>query len=294
MAGTTIASLEAVCGGSVVRAMPNTPAAIGRGITVAVGSQERQRRTARDCGCAVARHRRGGMGRQGKPDGRGDRGLRLRSGLVFLLAEELARAGVAAGLPAELAGRLARETVAGSGELLLARNWIPPRCARMSLRQAAPRPPRWTCDGAERPAAAADARRGRGDAAFEGSGEVVCCCPHGEEARQRRLEPCSPAGAPRHSSFETRFRAPQDEVEQRSYFPARLLVNISALTKPRAWRPSPILRSPSKASTSKRMTRRSTAKTFPVTRTVAPTSDAPRWRISTSVPTVISPAADGP
>jgi pyrroline-5-carboxylate reductase len=39
MAGTTIASLEAVCGGSVVRAMPNTPAAIGRGITVAVAAK---------------------------------------------------------------------------------------------------------------------------------------------------------------------------------------------------------------------------------------------------------------
>jgi pyrroline-5-carboxylate reductase len=37
---------------------------------------------------------------------------------VFLLAEELARAGVAAGLPTELATKLARETVAGSGELL--------------------------------------------------------------------------------------------------------------------------------------------------------------------------------
>src|SRR4029078_11162410 len=37
---------------------------------------------------------------------------------VFLLAEPLARAGVAAGLPAELSARLARETVAGSGELL--------------------------------------------------------------------------------------------------------------------------------------------------------------------------------
>ena len=37
---------------------------------------------------------------------------------IFLLAEELARAGVEAGLPAELATRLARETVAGSGELL--------------------------------------------------------------------------------------------------------------------------------------------------------------------------------
>ncbi len=37
---------------------------------------------------------------------------------VFLLAEALAQAGVAAGLPAPLAAKLARETVAGSGELL--------------------------------------------------------------------------------------------------------------------------------------------------------------------------------
>jgi pyrroline-5-carboxylate reductase len=37
---------------------------------------------------------------------------------VFLLAEALAEAGVAAGLPPTLAARLARETVAGSGELL--------------------------------------------------------------------------------------------------------------------------------------------------------------------------------
>ena len=37
---------------------------------------------------------------------------------VFLLAESLARAGAAAGLPADLAARLARATVAGSGELL--------------------------------------------------------------------------------------------------------------------------------------------------------------------------------
>src|SRR5207237_1196182 len=37
---------------------------------------------------------------------------------VFLLAEQLARAGVEAGLPGELATKLARETVAGSGEVL--------------------------------------------------------------------------------------------------------------------------------------------------------------------------------
>src|SRR6202521_3761100 len=40
MAGTTIASIEDVCGGSVVRAMPNTPAAIRRGITVAVAANK--------------------------------------------------------------------------------------------------------------------------------------------------------------------------------------------------------------------------------------------------------------
>src|ERR1700761_8661815 len=40
MAGTTIASLGEVLGGHVVRAMPNTPAAIGRGITVAVAASD--------------------------------------------------------------------------------------------------------------------------------------------------------------------------------------------------------------------------------------------------------------
>jgi len=37
---------------------------------------------------------------------------------VFLMVEALAEAGIACGLPAELAGRLARATVVGSGELL--------------------------------------------------------------------------------------------------------------------------------------------------------------------------------
>jgi pyrroline-5-carboxylate reductase len=37
---------------------------------------------------------------------------------VFLLAEALAQAGASAGLPHELAAKLARATVAGSGELL--------------------------------------------------------------------------------------------------------------------------------------------------------------------------------
>jgi len=118
MAGTTIASIAQACGGSVVRAMPNTPAAIGRGITVAVaaGNVSAGQRTTAD---ALLRA-------TGTVEWVNDEALMdavtavSGSGpaYVFLLAEELARAGVEAGLPAELAARLARETVSGSGELL--------------------------------------------------------------------------------------------------------------------------------------------------------------------------------
>ena len=118
MAGQPIASLEAVCGGSVVRAMPNTPAAIGRGITVAVAAKSvsaAQRSLAdallRATGSVEWVDKESLMDAVTAVSGSGP-------AYVFLLAEELARAGVAAGLPAELAARLARETVAGSGELL--------------------------------------------------------------------------------------------------------------------------------------------------------------------------------
>ncbi|XIA67724.1 pyrroline-5-carboxylate reductase [Bradyrhizobium sp. TZ2] len=118
MAGTTIAALEQVCGGMVVRAMPNTPAAIGRGITVAVAAKNvsaAQRATAdallRATGSVEWVDDEDLMDAVTAVSGSGP-------AYVFLLAEELARAGVEAGLPAELATKLARETVAGSGELL--------------------------------------------------------------------------------------------------------------------------------------------------------------------------------
>ncbi|SDO82361.1 pyrroline-5-carboxylate reductase [Afipia sp. GAS231] len=123
MAGTTIAVLESVMfeagsGGSVVRAMPNTPAAIGRGITVAVAAKKvspAQRAVAdallRATGSVEWVDKESLMDAVTAVSGSGP-------AYVFLLAEELARAGVAAGLPAELATKLARETVAGSGELL--------------------------------------------------------------------------------------------------------------------------------------------------------------------------------
>jgi pyrroline-5-carboxylate reductase len=118
MAGITIAALTEVCGGSVVRAMPNTPAAIGRGITVAVANKNvsaAQRGTAdallRSIGSVEWTSDETLMDAVTAVSGSGP-------AYVFLLAEELARAGVEAGLPPELATKLARETVAGSGELL--------------------------------------------------------------------------------------------------------------------------------------------------------------------------------
>ena len=119
MAGATIASIREVCGGgAVVRAMPNTPAAIGRGITVAVAAKDvtAEQRAVSDALLHAI----------GSVEWVGDEALMdavtavSGSGpaYVFLLAEELARAGVEAGLPFELATKLARETVSGSGELL--------------------------------------------------------------------------------------------------------------------------------------------------------------------------------
>ncbi len=120
MAGRTIGFLEASLppGAAIVRAMPNTPAAIGRGIAVACPNayvSARQHKLAGDLLAAI-----------GKVEWVADETLMdavtALSGsgpaYVFLLAEAMTQAGIAAGLPAALAGRLARETVAGSGELL--------------------------------------------------------------------------------------------------------------------------------------------------------------------------------
>jgi pyrroline-5-carboxylate reductase len=118
MAGTTIAAISQACGGSVVRAMPNTPAAIGRGITVAVAAKNV---SAGQRAVANALLRATGLV-EWVDDERLMDAVTAVSGsgpaYVFLLAEELARAGVEAGLPEALATNLARETVAGSGELL--------------------------------------------------------------------------------------------------------------------------------------------------------------------------------
>ena len=120
MAGRTLAFLGRALPptAAIVRAMPNTPAAIGRGITVAVPNARVtpvQRQLAHSLLAAT-----------GAVEWIADEGLMdavtavSGSGpaYVFLMAEVLAQAGVAAGLPGDLAARLARATVSGAGELL--------------------------------------------------------------------------------------------------------------------------------------------------------------------------------
>ena len=119
-AGKTIASFERHfgAGAPVVRAMPNTPAAIGRGITVCVansGATPAQRAMATALLEAVGEV--GWVEDEALMDA-----VTAVSGsgpaYVFLLAEALAAAGRAQGLDPALADRLARATVAGAGELL--------------------------------------------------------------------------------------------------------------------------------------------------------------------------------
>jgi pyrroline-5-carboxylate reductase len=118
VAGKTLSGLARHLGdAAIVRTMPNTPAAIGRGITVAcanplVTSAQRQL-----CDRLLA-----AIGESSWVEDEGL--LDAVTGVsgsgpayVFLLIETLARAGEAEGLPADLALRLASSTVAGSGEL---------------------------------------------------------------------------------------------------------------------------------------------------------------------------------
>lgn len=118
-AGRTIATLARHLGdaAAIVRAMPNTPAAVGRGITVACAGP-----TVDAAGRALCEELLAAVGEVAwvAEEGLLDPVTALSGGgpaYVFLLIECLAEAGRAAGLPADLAMRLARVTVCGSGEL---------------------------------------------------------------------------------------------------------------------------------------------------------------------------------
>jgi pyrroline-5-carboxylate reductase len=120
MAGKTIAGMTAGLGGaaSAVRAMPNTPAAIRRGFTVACagpGVSADQRALADTLLAAT------GEVAWVEEEGLIDPVTAVSGGgpaYVFLLAEVLEAAAREQGLPPDLARRMARATVAGSGALL--------------------------------------------------------------------------------------------------------------------------------------------------------------------------------
>ncbi|MDF1792908.1 MAG: pyrroline-5-carboxylate reductase [Thalassobaculaceae bacterium] len=118
-AGKTIGYFEARLGASVpvIRAMPNTPAAVGRGITAYVANAhvgDAQKAQAQRLLEAV------GEALEAEQEDQIDAVTALSGGgpaYVFLLIEALAAAGVKSGLPEDMAMRLARATVSGSGEL---------------------------------------------------------------------------------------------------------------------------------------------------------------------------------
>ncbi|HVZ01237.1 MAG TPA: pyrroline-5-carboxylate reductase [Dongiaceae bacterium] len=118
-AGKTLAYFKDRLGpaAEIVRSMPNTPAAVGRGIT-AIYRDPTVRPDRLDlCGALLS-----AVGKVEWVDSEDLlNAVTAVSGggpaYVFLLIETLAEAGRAAGLPADLAMRLARETVSGSGEL---------------------------------------------------------------------------------------------------------------------------------------------------------------------------------
>ncbi|HLO75322.1 MAG TPA: pyrroline-5-carboxylate reductase [Magnetospirillum sp.] len=118
-AGKKLAFFEGLLGQvAIVRAMPNTPAAVQSGITVCVGNAQVD--AARRAACQVLLEAVGEVAWIDDENQMDAVTAVSGSGpaYVFLLAEVMAKAGVAAGLPADLATRLARATVWGSGQLL--------------------------------------------------------------------------------------------------------------------------------------------------------------------------------
>ena len=118
-AGTLIASYEAVLGAAtpIVRTMPNTPAAVGRGITAICGNAH-----ASPAHLDLAQALMSAVGQVVRLEGEHQMdAVTAVSGsgpaYVFHLIEALAAAGVAEGLAPDLSMQLARATVCGAGEL---------------------------------------------------------------------------------------------------------------------------------------------------------------------------------
>ncbi len=122
LAGLTIARLQALLprAGAIVRAMPNTPAAIGQGMTVAFAGADTTPAQRALCHRLLAA---GGALAWVEDEALIDP-ITAVSGCgpayVFLLAELMEQEGLALGIPAPLSRLLARQTVAGAGALLAA------------------------------------------------------------------------------------------------------------------------------------------------------------------------------
>lgn len=118
-AGVTIATYEDILGAQtpIIRAMPNTPAAVSRGITGVIGNAR-----VSAAQLALADKLLQAVGQVVHLETEAQiRALTAVSGsgpaYVFHLIETMAAAGEKAGLPAEMALQLARATVAGAGVL---------------------------------------------------------------------------------------------------------------------------------------------------------------------------------
>ena len=130
-AGITVAKLKTLGRGPVVRSIPNTPSSIGQGMTAAVAID------ATDHVIAVADELLGALGKVAWVDDEGliDAATAVSGSgpaYVFHLVEALAAAGVAEGLPEDVALILARQTVVGAGALL-ARSPLDPATLRRNV-----------------------------------------------------------------------------------------------------------------------------------------------------------------
>jgi pyrroline-5-carboxylate reductase len=138
MAGRSIAGIAGLLGpeAAIVRAMPNTPAAIRQGITVACagpGVTAAGRALCDDLLAAI------GSVAWVEDEGLIDPVTAVSGGgpaYVFLLAELLEKAAIEQGIPADLARKLARQTVSGSGALLAA---SPENAAQLRINVTSPK-----------------------------------------------------------------------------------------------------------------------------------------------------------
>ena len=135
VAGKTMADLQArfPVAEVLVRAMPNTPAAVGRGITgvasqgdLSAAQQDAVDRLLRSIGQVEWLASEADIDAVTAVSGSGP-------AYVFYLTECLAKAGEAAGLDAQLAGRLARATVEGAGELMYRQPEVGPAILRQNV-----------------------------------------------------------------------------------------------------------------------------------------------------------------